>query len=311
MKKLTSCVLAVIFLLSTPYISIAYEKEINNLSASMAKKIADSNKKTIAVVDFTNLQGNVSELGRFIAEEFSTALVDTGKGFEIVDRIHLKSILKEHKLSMSGLIDPATARKLGKIAGVDAILTGTITPFGDEVRLSVKVLATDTAKIICASRGNIPKTKAIGDLINRGIVGGSMVAGTPSLKPINLGTEKEVQAEGFSFRPVSCIRKGGKLICTISFINNGNKQRSIDVYGLHRSPGSALYDNFGNKYPVNIAIGTNESSEIEETFVPQVPINVNFITEEEVRSEATHITVVISLSYFDKLVAVKNIPISK
>lgn len=81
---------------------MGYEKEINTLSESMAEKIAASGQKTIAVVDFTDLQGNVTELGRFLAEEFSAALVNTGKGFEVIDRVHLKSILKEHKLSPTG-----------------------------------------------------------------------------------------------------------------------------------------------------------------------------------------------------------------
>ena len=33
------------------------------------------------MVDFTDLDGSVTELGRFLAEEFSTAIADTGKGF--------------------------------------------------------------------------------------------------------------------------------------------------------------------------------------------------------------------------------------
>lgn len=135
----------------------------------MAEKIAATGKKTIAVVDFTDLQGNVTELGRFLAEEFSVALAGTSNGFEVVDRTHLKSILAEHKLSATGLIDPQTARKLGQIAGVDAIITGTITPFGDSIRISVKVLDTATAKVISASTGNIAKTKAIEELLARGV----------------------------------------------------------------------------------------------------------------------------------------------
>lgn len=157
------------FLLLVPGIAMAYEKEIKSLSSAMAEDIDKAGKKTIAVVDFTDLQGNVTELGRFIAEEFSVALAGAGKGFEVVDRTHLKSILAEHKLSATGIIDPQTARKLGQIAGVDALITGTITPFGDSVRLSVKVLATDTAKIIGASSGDIAKTKAIEELLARGI----------------------------------------------------------------------------------------------------------------------------------------------
>jgi TolB-like protein len=137
--------------------------------ANLADRIAQVGKKRIAVVDFTDLQGNVTELGRFLAEEFSVALVGAGKGFEIIDRVHLKSILAEHKLALTGVIDPKTARELGKIAGVDAIVTGSITPFGDNIRVSFKVLDTETAMIIAASSGNIARTAAINELLARGI----------------------------------------------------------------------------------------------------------------------------------------------
>lgn len=170
-KSLTTffCILLLAFSIILPKLTLAYEQEINSLSTAMAEKIVTAGKKTVAVVDFTDLQGNVTELGRFLAEEFSVAIAGTSKGFEVVDRTHLKSILAEHKLSATGLIDPQTARKLGQIAGVDAIITGTITPFGDSIRVSVKVLDTATAKVISASTGNIAKTKAIEELLTRGI----------------------------------------------------------------------------------------------------------------------------------------------
>ena len=163
------CVVSTAFSLFYSKHIIAYEQEINSLSTAMAEKIAAAGKKTIAVVDFTDLQGSVTELGRFLAEEFSVALAGMGKGFEVVDRTHLKSILVEHKLSSTGIIDPQTARKLGQIVGVDALITGTITPFGDSIRISVKVLDTTTAKVVSASTANIAKTKAIEELLASGI----------------------------------------------------------------------------------------------------------------------------------------------
>ncbi len=140
--KLKRClvlfVFTVMFSFTSLWASTGYEKEIENISQTMADKIAASGKKKVAVVDFTDLQGNVTELGRFISEEFSISLASAGKGFIVIDRTHLKSILAEHKLSAKGLIDPATARKLGKIAGVDALVTGTLTPFGDSGELQLK-----------------------------------------------------------------------------------------------------------------------------------------------------------------------------
>ncbi len=166
------CIGIILFVLFQPCISWAYEKEIRELSAVMAENITKAGKTRIAVVDFTDLYGNVTELGRFIAEEFAVALLGNGQGFEIVDRTHLQTLIKENKLSATGLIDPATAQKLGQIAGVDALVTGTITPFGESVRLSVKILDAKSAKLIGANAGNIPATEAIKTLLSSGIQGG-------------------------------------------------------------------------------------------------------------------------------------------
>lgn len=291
--------------------SFAYEKELKSISTNMSEKIARAGKKTVAVVDFTDLQGNVTELGRFIAEEFSVALADADKGFEIVDRTHLQTLLKEHKLSTTGIIDPSTAKKLGEIAGVDALVTGTITPFGDSVRISIKILDTSTARVIGASSGEIAKTKAIEELLARGIMESGSPVGesttTPSA-PTTIG--KAIEAEGFIFKPIKCSRSGKKTICTISFMNNGNQETQLRVHG-GRNPSSYLYDNRGNQYRVIIQIGPRtDDYSISEKFIPQLPVNVHFIAE-DVHTEATHMTVAIGIDSFKSSVAVRNIAITK
>jgi len=314
------CVLSIIFFFSGIQYSIAYENEIENLSSEMTVNIANAGKKTVAVVDFTDLQGNVTELGRFLAEEFSVALAGSGKGFEVVDRTHLKSIITEHKLSATGLIDPQTARKLGEIAGVEALITGTITPFGDSIRLSVKVLDTETAKMISASSGNIAKTKAIEELLARGIDVGTVTGERPiAMRSAPPSAGKTVEAEGFIFRPVGCKRTGEKVVCTVSLINNGNEERSLRVYNSRGHSPSYLYDNLGNQYPVDIQIGhqmtdlkVNSSYEtrVEQKFISQLPVNVSFIAD-GVKSHVTHMTATIGAKEFKKSVAVRNIPITK
>ena len=160
----------IIFLLLLPIPSWGYEKEIDTLSNAMADKIAKAGKKTVAVVDFTDLDGNVTQLGRFIAEELSGALAEKGQGFEVVNRSNLKLILKEHKLFEKGVIDGKAAMRLGEIAGVQALVTGTITPFTENVRLSVSVLDINTAKVIENKRENIPRTTDINELLGKEII---------------------------------------------------------------------------------------------------------------------------------------------
>jgi TolB-like protein len=297
-----SILVLITFFLLSPSIGMTYEKEVQSLSLTIAEKVATADKKRIAVVDFTDLKGNVTELGRFLAEEFSVSLAGLGKGFEVVDRTHLKSIIAEHKLSTTGIIDPQTARKLGKIAGVEALVTGTITPFGDSVRLAIKVLDTNTARVITGITGNIAKTKAIEELLASGI--------TTPIPPGQPPVGKEVEAEGFIFRPVGCERSGNKVICTVSFQNNGSKEQELNIKAK-RSPYSHLYDNFGNQYPVLVQIGHNQSqASVSQKFIPQLPVNVQFVAE-DIASKATHMTVTIGIEEFKNLIAVRNIPISQ
>lgn len=144
-------------------------RDLQDLSAQLAHKIAESGKKSVAVVDFTDLQGNVTELGRFLAEELSVSLSQQASGFTVIDRTYLKAILREHKLAASGLIDPATASKLGQIAGVQGLVTGTIVPLGDNISLSVKVLDAGTEAIIGATTTQIPRTEAINALLSKSV----------------------------------------------------------------------------------------------------------------------------------------------
>src|SRR5260370_40062116 len=139
----------------------ALGQELKQVSPTLAAKIAESGRKRDAVVDFTDLQGNVTELGRYLAEELSGALVNDARGFHVMDRAHLKALLQEHKLSSTGLIDTQTARQLGQFAGVDTLVPGTITSaFGDSVRMRGKALDVSTAEIIAQSSADIPKTDA-------------------------------------------------------------------------------------------------------------------------------------------------------
>ncbi len=278
-KAVPCCILVASFLLATPHFSAAYETEINNLSKSMAEKIARSGKKTIAVVDFTDLQGNITELGRFLAEELSSELVSAGKPFEVVDRMHLRTILSEHKLSLTGLVDPKTVKKLGQLSGVDAIVIGTVTPFGESVRLSIKVLATDTAKIIGSSRGNIPKTDAIEELLGKGIdttakVTGKGLPARESGKAKGSGPIRKVDERNFTFELQECKMSGKNVTCHLLITNNGEDEK-LEISGKHHpyGPPSRMFDEYGNIYGAEaIQFGNKKGNNPELLTVSGVPV---------------------------------------
>lgn len=136
----------------------AFGQELKQASSTLAAKIDGLQGKRVAVVDITDLCGNVSRFGRYVAEELSGALVGDAKGFRVMDRTHLQTILQEHKLASTGLIDPQTAKRLGQFAGVDTLVTGTVTSdFGDAVRVMLKALDVSTAEIIAQSTADYPR----------------------------------------------------------------------------------------------------------------------------------------------------------
>ncbi len=296
MNRLFVLFISLTIFLSVSNITMAYEKEIKSLSSTMAENIAKATKKTIAVVDFTDLQGNVTELGRFLAEEFSVCLAGAGKGFEVIDRTHLKTILKEHKLAITGIIDPTTARKLGQIAGLDALVTGTITPFGDSVRLSVKILDTATAKVISASSGDIAKTKAIEELLVKGIETGDEVIGTGTTMPPERKAVQTIEIDDFVFTLKECKKSEQTVICSFLVTNNAKSERQFGVGGNGKSyvRGSFLYDDLGNEYHASKAqLGVDISeSEAFGMLIPQVSVNAS-LRFDSVSKQAKKVTLVI------------------
>ena len=163
----------VLFLDPTPLASQEYQREVDRIAEEVSETVSKAALKNVAVLDFTDLQGNVQELGRFMAEELTTSLVLKERPFRTIDRANLRSILLESKLSMSGLVSPDNARKL-KISGVDGLIRGTLTPFGESIRLTIQIIAVDTAQIVGAARGVIPKTAAMDNL------GGTIDSSSPS-----------------------------------------------------------------------------------------------------------------------------------
>ena len=46
-------------------------QDLRSLASTVSQHISGSGRKSVAVVDFTDLDGNPTKLGRFLAEEFS------------------------------------------------------------------------------------------------------------------------------------------------------------------------------------------------------------------------------------------------
>lgn len=103
---------------------------------------ATARRPRIAVMDFdyatvhtysAAIFGSDVDIGKGIADLLVTGLVKDGS-FSVIERKALDKIMAEQNFSNSNRADPTSAAKIGKLLGVDAILVGSITEFGNETK---------------------------------------------------------------------------------------------------------------------------------------------------------------------------------
>ncbi len=86
-----------------------------------------SNKPaTISIVGIENKTSEYIDTDD-IADKIMMAIVKSGSGtFEFVDRSMIEEMMKEFELGQGGIVSTAEATKLGKAAGVDFLMTGSM-----------------------------------------------------------------------------------------------------------------------------------------------------------------------------------------
>jgi TolB-like protein len=160
--------LFLLFCISTiPVFASEFDLKLDDLTQQITADIMPGKKTTIAVIPFSDLQGNVTQFEKYIAEELTTRLVKTKK-FEVVERQLLDKILAEHKLNLTGLIETNSAKELGKLLGVSAIVCGTTTELEKTIKINARVIATETGSILTAATEEVTKNEDLKKLLANG-----------------------------------------------------------------------------------------------------------------------------------------------
>lgn len=98
------------------------------VSDLMASPFLDNVNKptTISIVGIENKTSEYIDTDD-IADKIMVALIKYGTGtFEFVDRAMIEELMKEHELGTSGVVSQAEATQLGKAAGVNFLMTGSL-----------------------------------------------------------------------------------------------------------------------------------------------------------------------------------------
>lgn len=121
-------------------------REILQQEKQLAGKV---DARAIAVSPFENLgQQTYAPLSKGLAAMIITDLSKV-KTLKVVERVQLKALLDELKLSQSGLVDAKSAPRVGKLLGAGKITTGSFLDLDQEkIRLDAAVTQTESGKAL-------------------------------------------------------------------------------------------------------------------------------------------------------------------
>jgi len=128
---------------------------------------AKEKRMRVAVVEF-DVKGDVPirDAGSIIAEMLVTSLSKEEK-FDLKERILLKKILKEQSLGATGVIDGNTAVKLGKVYGVEGVITGSVVKWGDILQVNARLVDTTDGSVLKAAQIQSTNSNDIPQLIEQ------------------------------------------------------------------------------------------------------------------------------------------------
>lgn len=124
-------------------------KQQEDIVTNLNSVTPNADAKRIAILYFDSGSDNaeLSRLRKGLADMLISDLSKV-KMLNVIERARLEEILKEQKLNNSKEFDPSTASKVGRLLGVQYILTGSFFDILGSMRIDARIIDVETGKII-------------------------------------------------------------------------------------------------------------------------------------------------------------------
>ena len=206
-------------------VKISLSSQLEKLTNQIISSLDQNKKNKIAIMEFVNMQGKVSNLGKYISEELTTRLYLTGK-FEVIERQLLDKIVQEQKISLSGLVDESSAAELGRILGVDAIATGTIGDLGTSVKVNARLISAESGKLFSVASTEIPKSDKVKVLLSQKVI---MSSSATAVTKVQTPSGQTVKKEGYIFELLEARLEDKTVICKLRVTNTTEEDKEFVV----------------------------------------------------------------------------------
>jgi len=137
------------------------EAALGELAAEVLSFVENDAPKKIAVATIVHGDGTCSDLSERASNRFQGALFRAkNPSTSVIDRRSLSAIFREQDLVEDGTVSPEGAAKIARIAQVDAIVTGAMTTYGDQIELEASMLDAVNGTVLGFAYSSFPLTGA-------------------------------------------------------------------------------------------------------------------------------------------------------
>lgn len=177
MRQLLATAMLAVGVIMSGHTSASVAEGIDELASQIIARSVAADRTTIAISSFPHVDDTCSELSNFLVDELVLSLFRLPDNqLSIIERSQLDRIFSELELSLSGAVDVNTTQELGRVHGVDTLLVGTLSNFGEDLRVNARLIDTETAQVYSAAAVNIPRTSTFEALMARPAAGGCTMA---------------------------------------------------------------------------------------------------------------------------------------
>lgn len=146
-KAITYTISAItVFSFLTGCMSMMLEMQFGPVDVILNKNAVQSNYRRIAVVPYDvsgyDGMGRDKVSGAALADRYTFELMRAG--YDVVERQRLETILREQELGLTGLTNPKTSLKVGKILGVQGFVFGSVSGKPNAFSVMTKLVDTET-----------------------------------------------------------------------------------------------------------------------------------------------------------------------
>jgi hypothetical protein len=141
---------------------------VHQLADRLAESTPERRVLWLAVSEFADLDGVTSDLGRYVAERLTTRLSHHRDRFRLLERRRLAQVLEELRFGLSALADPRKIQQAGRMAGVDALVIGTVSERGRAVDVDARIVEVNTMAVVASAHVSISRSDPAIELLERG-----------------------------------------------------------------------------------------------------------------------------------------------